>query len=166
LNLAGRTEKVAFTTLPSWSVAAPTVPAWLETTNGAANCQHSRVEAPLDAEMAVRLRYVKVPEVKVKRWTRRVRKRRCMLAGIDWSGLGTRTEFSLRKTARKRSIGGEEMQVIKRWKSRYAGYSNSSEVVWLVLHLKEGGDDRTPNQKDRTPPSALAPNINDPAPPT
>jgi len=96
------------------------------------------VEAPLDAEMAVRLRYVKVAEVKVKRWTRRVRKRRCMLAGIDWSGLGGRTEFSLRKTARKRSIGGEEMQVIKRWKSRYAGYSNSSEVVWLVLHLKEG----------------------------
>lgn len=40
----------------------------------------------MDAEMAVRLRYVKLAEVKVRRWTRRVRKRRCIFSGIDWSG--------------------------------------------------------------------------------
>ena len=88
LNLAGMTEKLALATLPSCAVAAPAVPAWVETTKGADNCQHSRVEAPLDAEMAVRLRYVKDAEAKVERCSKKVRRRSCIVTRKRLERLG------------------------------------------------------------------------------
>ena len=43
------------------------------------SCQHSRVDRPLDAEMAVRLRYVGVAKVIVGRKERRERRMNMMI---------------------------------------------------------------------------------------
>jgi hypothetical protein len=53
LNLGGITVYVAFARSPKNRFNAPAVPAWAEATKPD-NAQHSRIELPFDAEIAVR----------------------------------------------------------------------------------------------------------------
>jgi len=68
LKCAGITTILVFTALPSWWTAVPVVPAWPDTAKGSDSCQHSRIDSPSAAEMAVRLRYVDAAVVLAINW--------------------------------------------------------------------------------------------------
>ena len=59
--------KLALDAFPNCWIAVPIVPGVLDTVKGSASCQHSSVEAPLAAEIAVRFRYVGIAAVPLRR---------------------------------------------------------------------------------------------------
>ena len=70
-NFGGRMVKLALEALPSCWIAVPVVPGVLDTANGSVSCQHSSVEWPLEAEIAVRLRNIGVARARAtKSWSK------------------------------------------------------------------------------------------------
>ena len=71
-----------FEVSPSCKIAVPAVPAVLETVKGLLSCQHSNVDAPLEADIAVKLRYVGVAALIVSMRRMQERKRKTIVAVI------------------------------------------------------------------------------------